>query len=265
MARNPLTSHTSFGGADLVVTFANRTVGELQQITWAVQREKAPVFTLGSPDPRSFSRGKRGIAGSLAFAVFDRDALIEELRTQWSTIAPAAMFTAAGNAALQADNTFSAALTLAGWNRAANNSEATAAYSSGTFKLVNPATGAVDNDNGYPTMDFGAGSTAYATEKANGINVPQGFTTIQGPQVLYADMLPPFDCTMTFANEYGNAAFQRIYDMDIMNETSGVSVDSIVMERQLTYVARRLSPIITGVFNRNSDTASGLTGQPVIR
>lgn len=265
MARNPLTSHTSFGGADLVVTFANRTVGELQQISWAVQREKAPVFTLGSPDPRSFSRGKRGIAGSLVFAVFDRDALVEELRTQWSNIAPAAMFTAAGNAALKSDNSFSAALTLAGWNLAANQSQPTGDYSSGTFQLVNPATGAVDSTNGYATMDFGSGASAYQTEKADGINVPAGFTTIQGPQVLYADMLPPFDCTMTFANEYGNAAFQRIYDMDIMNESSGVSVDSIVMERQLTYVARRLSPIITGVFNRNSAAGAGLSGQPVIR
>ena len=33
---------------------------------------------MGSAEPRSFSRGKRGIAGSLAFTVFNRDALIEE-------------------------------------------------------------------------------------------------------------------------------------------------------------------------------------------
>lgn len=38
-------------------------------------REKAPVFTLGNPNPRSFSRGKRGIAGSLVFTVFDKDAM----------------------------------------------------------------------------------------------------------------------------------------------------------------------------------------------
>lgn len=32
---------------------------------------------MGSPDPRSFSRGKRGIAGSLVFTVFNKDALNE--------------------------------------------------------------------------------------------------------------------------------------------------------------------------------------------
>lgn len=35
---------------------------------------------MGSADPRSFSRGKRGIAGTLVFVVFDRDALIAELK-----------------------------------------------------------------------------------------------------------------------------------------------------------------------------------------
>lgn len=33
------------------------------------------MFTFGDPNPRSFSRGKRGVAGSLTFTVFDRDAL----------------------------------------------------------------------------------------------------------------------------------------------------------------------------------------------
>ena len=57
MASPTISTMTSFSGADLVVTFANQVVGELQQISWAVQREKAPIFTLGSSDARSFSRG----------------------------------------------------------------------------------------------------------------------------------------------------------------------------------------------------------------
>lgn len=66
---------TSFGGADIVATLGGKVVGELQAITYSVTREKAPVYTLGSANPRSFSRGKRGIAGSLVFTVFDRDSL----------------------------------------------------------------------------------------------------------------------------------------------------------------------------------------------
>lgn len=66
---------TSFGGADIVATLGGKVVGELQAITYSVTREKAPIYTLGSANPRSFSRGKRGIAGSLVFTVFDRDSL----------------------------------------------------------------------------------------------------------------------------------------------------------------------------------------------
>tara|TARA_Y100000310_G_scaffold314306_1_gene363548 strand:- start:222 stop:788 length:567 start_codon:yes stop_codon:yes gene_type:complete len=38
-------------------------------------REKAPIYVLGAVDPVSFSRGKRGIAGSLIFTNFDRHAM----------------------------------------------------------------------------------------------------------------------------------------------------------------------------------------------
>lgn len=70
-------SYSSFSGADITASIGNYIIGELQSITYSVTREKAPVFTLGNPNPRSFSRGKRGIAGSLVFTVFDRDALRE--------------------------------------------------------------------------------------------------------------------------------------------------------------------------------------------
>jgi len=73
-------TYTSFSGCDIVASFGGKVVGELQAITYAVRREKAPVYTMGSPEPRSFSRGKRGVAGSLVFTVFDRDALLSALR-----------------------------------------------------------------------------------------------------------------------------------------------------------------------------------------
>lgn len=72
-------TYTSFSGADIVATFKDKVIGELQAISYSVTREKAPIYTMGSPDPRSFSRGKRGIAGSLVFTVFHKDTL-EELK-----------------------------------------------------------------------------------------------------------------------------------------------------------------------------------------
>ena len=70
-------TYSSFSGADITASIGNYLIGELQSITYSVTREKAPVFTMGNPNPRSYSRGKRGIAGSLVFTVFDRDALYD--------------------------------------------------------------------------------------------------------------------------------------------------------------------------------------------
>jgi hypothetical protein len=86
---------------------------------------------------------------------------------------------------------------------------------------------------------------------ADTINVPAGFAPIRGQNVIYADTLPPFDITLTFGSEYGHTAFQKIYDVDILNESSGASVDTVIMSRQLTWIARRLSPLIRGVYTRD--------------
>jgi hypothetical protein len=71
-------AHTSFSGADIKAVFANREVGNLMAVSYAIQREKAPIYVLGEANPRAFSRGKRGIAGSLIFIQFDTHAILEQ-------------------------------------------------------------------------------------------------------------------------------------------------------------------------------------------
>lgn len=72
-------SYNSFSGVDIKAVFASKIIAELQAISYSITREKAPVYTMGSADPRSFSRGKRGIAGTLIFIMFDRHALLSTL------------------------------------------------------------------------------------------------------------------------------------------------------------------------------------------
>ncbi|MGM0165016.1 hypothetical protein [Enterococcus sp. DIV1059_2] len=74
-------TYTSFSGSDITATIGTVVIGTLQSITYSVTREKAPIYTMGDPNPKSFSRGKRGIAGSLVFTVFDRDSL-KEIKSQ---------------------------------------------------------------------------------------------------------------------------------------------------------------------------------------
>ena len=72
-------SYTTFSGCDIACSFGSQIIGELQGISYSVTREKAPIYTMGSANPRSFSRGKRGIAGTLVFVMFDHDALLKGL------------------------------------------------------------------------------------------------------------------------------------------------------------------------------------------
>lgn len=78
-----------------------RFLSKAQAINYSVTREKAPVYTMGSPDVRAYSRNKRGIAGSLIWINFDRHSLlnliqkcagtfvadIDEIRPQYTTVA----------------------------------------------------------------------------------------------------------------------------------------------------------------------------------
>lgn len=74
---NPLNGkyYTSFSGADITAVVGNQVFATLQAIAYSVTREKGPVYTMGSADPRAFARGKRAIAGTLVFVTVDKSAL----------------------------------------------------------------------------------------------------------------------------------------------------------------------------------------------
>jgi hypothetical protein len=54
----------------------------------------------------------------------------------------------------------------------------------------------------------------------------------------YSDQIPPFTVTLTSMNEYGNISAMHILGVELINEGSGVSIDDIVIETQMTFVAR---------------------------
>lgn len=69
---------TSFSGVDIRVVVEGETIGSTQALSYAIQREKAPVYVLGRADPLSFSRGKRGIAGTLITLMLDKHILLKD-------------------------------------------------------------------------------------------------------------------------------------------------------------------------------------------
>ncbi len=70
-------AYSSFSGIDILAVIDDLPIATLQGISYSITREKAPIYTFGHANPRSFSRGKRGLAGSMIFTLFDRSALYQ--------------------------------------------------------------------------------------------------------------------------------------------------------------------------------------------
>lgn len=203
---------SSFSGADIVATFNGRIIGELQGISYSVSREVAPIYTMSSADPRSFSRGKRGISGSLVFVVFDRDALLEEMKKDYSN---------------------------AGTNIPGMMNYQTFKANAGSIEeqILNGLKATRGNGYGIETWDEKMTELGYAGAEFN----PDNLTDFYVPE--YADQLMPFNVTITMANEFGQRAGMEIYGIQILNEGSGFSIDDVVTAKAYTFVARKIKGI----------------------
>lgn len=71
-------TYSSYSGVDIKVVVGGKELGSMQAISYAIQREKAPIYVMGSVDPKSFSRGKRGIAGTMISLMLDKHFLEHE-------------------------------------------------------------------------------------------------------------------------------------------------------------------------------------------
>lgn len=203
-------AYTNFAGADIVVMLNDIVFGELQAITYAVHREVAPLYGLGSPNPRGFAKNKRGISGTMVFLVFDKDALLDASR---KTLISSENFgyTAKANA-LNKDRT---------------------------------PLGYSNYNNVYAPTTWNETMNSFVTgERENGlVTVDQLFQPLNKNNIRYADQIPPFTVTLSMGNEYGAAAGMAIYGVQIINEGSGVSIDDLVTEKAVTFVATDIKPL----------------------
>lgn len=59
-----------------------------------------------------------------------------------------------------------------------------------------------------------------------------------------ADMLPPMDIVITFANEYGSLSKMKILGVTIVDEGGTMSIDDLITEQTFTYMARGIQPMV---------------------
>lgn len=200
----------SLSGTDIHAVFNDTIFGELQMVSYKVDREKAPVYTMGSADPRSIARGKRLITGSCVFVTFDRDALLSTMN--------------------------------------------------GDDGLANPHLNKVElanmkRNNGDLTNSAGVAGGSVGLAGTGGIDY--GFTQEHAAQL--ADQLLPFNITLVGSSEYGVSSTLTLFGVELMSEAGGVSIDDLVLEQQMSFIAkgiRKWTPSSTGA-------ASGGTGQTI--
>lgn len=69
--------------------------------------------------------------------------------------------------------------------------------------------------------------------------VHQLLDSIYGPNHrVVTDEMPPFDITITFANESGQRSILSIYGVEIVNEGQTMSVEDMITENVMNYVAK---------------------------
>lgn len=186
---------STYSGSDIKAVFGNVEVGNLQGISWSTNREVRPIFVCGDPNALSYSKNKRGHAGSVVLTVFDRAALRDIMEM---------------SSVYRKDQQF------------------------------------------VP----GADSRTLAS------NNTTAFQAANSRKAVYADEVPPFDITLYGMNEFGKQMVMRIYDVTIISEGAGISIDDGIQEAQFTYVARHIDSwrlLAEGFETSSSDVSTALS------
>jgi hypothetical protein len=199
-------TYTTFSGVDITALFDDMALLTLQGLAISITREKVPVYVFGRSRPVSISRGKRGIAGTLQFVLFDRDAMSN-------------LYTTPGDD----DHWYYAHADEVNWLL---NTQNAAAFKGETRdiaspRLVDPITGDVIREAG--DMNYGVARSK--------LHQPE-----------YMDQIWPFDITLVAQNEYGQGAWSVVVGVEIINEGGGISMDDLTNEEQATYIAIHRHP-----------------------
>lgn len=210
----------SISGTEIHAVFGNVKFADLQMIKYAISRQKAPIYTMGSADLRSVARGTRTINGALIFSHLSTQGLVEQ------------MSKAGAKVFLSNDE-------LANYNGdymkggELSQEQRLALRAGGTIAKV----GTVDNQS---TFDpFSVGQDVLQLESFG-----------QVTEAYLADQLPPFDITLvgipeTIGTVAGDVSSAKVLPqsliirgVEFVSEASGTSIEDLVIEKQLSFIAR---------------------------
>jgi len=239
-------TYTSYSGVDIRVIINGAQVGSMQALSYAIQREKAPIYVMGSVDPISYSRGKRGIAGTMISLMMDTHILMSPSFTGeyylgdsdeiFATAATGSARATSTDVYQNLNNEVDSSVRLGQLGNSTfgeNGSGGTVGFFGVDQEINTGITGSVGANASGPYQRFNRSQAYDVSQMGNNYRVAP---------VFYVDQILPFDIAIVAANEYGQTAQMRLYGCEILNEGSGFSIDDIVIENQMTYVCRTILP-----------------------
>jgi len=202
--------YTSKSGTEIHAVFDTVKFGDLHMVKYAVQRDVANVHVMGRVDPVSLARGKRQTTGACVFTIFQKDRLLEAINK--------------GNKDIFLTNH-----ELVNYG----NPKQDAKYG----KLLTP------DSRRYNTINPDAAGVVLTTSGENA-SIFKINTYGAKSKAALADQIPPFDITLVGISEVDPSSTNRmiIHGVQFTSDQGGTSIDDLVLERQLTFLARRISP-----------------------
>lgn len=215
--------YKSLSGAEIHAVFGNIKFGELQMIKYAISRSVAPVYTMGSPNPRSYASGPRSITGALIFSHLSTGGLVK------------AMAESGQKVFLSHDE--QANYHLGSSTRRLTDVQKQVLRSGGTIGNIGYV-----GEGGLTAIN--QGSFDPFTE-GNSVFDEANYGSCVSP--VLADQLPPFDITLVGIPEGANcsqaggvkASMQSlvIRGVKIVTQASGTSIQDLVIEQQMSFIA----------------------------
>lgn len=211
MALNPSSNtiadsgtYISKAGTEIHAVFNGKKFGDLHMIKYAVQRDVANVHVMGTVDAVSVAKGKRSTTGACVFAVFEKDRLLEAVQDKTVFLTE--------------------------------------------HELVNYGDGS--GPKGFNPLDskanlaIQAGGTIRDTSAFDSSSADSVFNSF-GREVkpMLIDQIPPFDIVLVGISEAsGHASRMVIHGVQFNSDQGGSSVDDLLLERQVTFIAKRITP-----------------------
>lgn len=198
--------YISKSGTEINAVINGKKFGNLQMVKFGIQRDMVNNYVMGGVDAVSVSKGKRGVTGACIFLIFERDTLLD---------------------AVQDKQVFLTNHELLNYG--------------GEKYEKNGINNRIDTKNNPALQAGGSIRDTTAFDPSTPKSVFSSFGRLVTPKLI--DQIPPFDIILVGISEAsGHGSRMIIHGVQFNSDQGGTSIDDMNLERQTSFLARRVTP-----------------------